>query len=183
VKRKLLFFAGGCIALVSILLVAFVLLLPYLVNLEPVRDKIEALLFQQVGGRVEYQKIDLFYFPRPAVEVHQVTLSIDQTVTGTAKSVQVYPELLALFKGNLGVSRIEIESPDFIVRLPVERKEVKQKPEGTALKELEEIVARVAVIVPRLKVVINDGRLSLVKGSQTVSFSAIQANMTGSPGA
>ena len=181
-RRKIFLWIIGSLICLTSFLVGLLLLLPYLINLESVRDKIEALLFQQVGGRVEYQKIDLFYFPRPAVEVHQVTLSIDEKVTGTAKSVQVYPELMALFKGKLGVSRIEIESPDFIVRLPVERTEVKQRPEGTARKELEEIVARVAGIVPRLKVVIKDGRLNLVKGSQMVfCFSDINANMAGPP--
>jgi hypothetical protein len=181
-RRKILLFSAGCIALLFILLVAFVLFLPYLVNLESIRDKIEALLFQQVGGRVEYQKIDIFYFPRPGVKAHQVTVSIDEKVAGTAQAVQVYPELTALFKGKLGVSRIEIESPDFTIRFPMVRAVVKERPEGTALKELEEIVARVAVIVPRLKVVTKDGRLNLVKGSQTVfSFSDINANITGPP--
>ena len=181
--RKIFLFGGGCFALLLILLVAFVLLLPYLVNLESVRERIEALLFQQVGGRVEYQKIDLFYFPRPGVKAHQVTLSIDEKVAGTAQSVQVYPELAALFKGKLRVARIQVESPDVAVRIPTERAEVKERPEGTALKEFEEIVARVAVIVPRLKVVMKDGRLNLLKGSQTVlSFSDINANMTGPPG-
>ena len=127
-RRKILFFAAGCIALAFILLVAFVLLLPYLVNLESIRDKIEALLLQQVGGRVEYQKIDLFYFPRPGVKAHEVTVSVDEKVAGTAKSVQVYPEFLALFKGKLRVARIQIESPDVTLRFPMERTEVKQRP-------------------------------------------------------
>jgi len=181
-RRKIVFFGAGCFALLLILFVALALLLPYLVNLESTREKIEALLFRQVGGRVEYRKIDLFYFPRPGVEVHQVTVSLDEKVVGTAQSLQVYPELTALFKGKLRVARIEIESPDVTLSFPAERAEVKERPEGTALKELEEIVAVVAAIVPRLKVVLKDGRLNLVKGSQTVfSFSDIQANMTGSP--
>jgi len=134
VRRKIFLFVGGCFALLLILLVAFVLLLPYLVNLESVRERIEALLFQQVGGKVEYQKIDLFYFPRPRVQVHRVALSIDEKVAGTVKSVQVYPELAGLFQGKLRVSRIQIESPDFAVRIPTERAEVKERPESTALK-------------------------------------------------
>jgi len=181
-RRKILLFgAGGC-ALLFILLVAFVLLLPYLVNLESIREKIEALLFQRVGGRVEYRKMDLFYFPRPGVEAHQVALSIDEKVAGTAKSVQVYPELLALFKGRLRVNRIQIESPDFVVRLPMERAEAKERPEGTAPKEFKEFVARAAGIVPRLKVVMKDGRFKLVKGSKTVLFlNDVETNMSGAP--
>jgi hypothetical protein len=181
-KRKILLFAAGSFALFFILLVAFVLLLPHLVSLESTREKIEALLFQQVGGKVEYQKMDLFYFPRPGVKAHQVTLSIDEKVAGTVKSVQVYPDLAALLRGKLRISRIQVESPDFPIQVPVGLAEIKEKPEGAALKELEEIIARVAVIVPRLKVVIKNGRLNLVKGSKTVlSFSDIDANMTGPP--
>jgi hypothetical protein len=183
VRRKIFLFGGGCFALLLILLVAFVLLLPYLVNLESTKEKIEDLLFQQVGGRVGYQKIDLFYFPRPGVKAHQVTLSIDEKVAGTVKSVQVYPELAALFKGKLRVARIQVESPDMTLRFPIESAEVKERPEGGALKELEEIVARVTVIVPRLKVVMKGGRMNLVKGSKTVlSFHDIDANIVGPPG-
>jgi len=179
-RRKILLFGAGCVALLFILLVALVLLLPSLVNLESTKEKIETLLFRQVGGRVEYQKMDLHYFPRPGVEAHQVTIAIDGKVTGTAKSVQVYPELLALLKGKLVVSRIQVESPDFTIRFPMERTEVKERPEGTAPKELEEIVARVAGIIPRLKVAIQDGKLNLVKGSKTVlSFREINADMAG----
>jgi AsmA-like C-terminal region len=181
-RRKIFLIGGGCFALLFILLVAFAFLLPYLVNLESVREKIEALLFQQVGGKVAYQKIDLFYFPRPGVNALQVTVSLDEKVAGTAKSVRVYPEIIALFKGKLGIGRIQIESPNVTLWFPVERAEAKQRPEGTALKELEEIVARVAATVPRLKVVMKDGRLNLLKGSQTVfSFSDINANMSGQP--
>jgi hypothetical protein len=181
-RRKILLFAAGCFTLLFILLVVFALLLPYLVNLESIREKIEALLFQQVGGKVEYQKIDLLYFPRPGVKAHQVSISIEEKVAGTAKSVQVYPELLALFKGKLWVGRIQIESPDFTIRFPRERAEVKERPEGKALREFEESVARVAVIAPRLKVVMKDGRLNLVKGSKTVlSFNDIDANIAGPP--
>ncbi len=181
-RRKILLFGAGCFGLLFILLVAFLLLLPYLINLEPIREKTEALLFQQVGGKVEYQKIDLFYFPRPGVKAHRVTLSIDDKLAGTARSVHVYPELLALFKGKLRVTWIQIESPDFTIGFPKKRAEVKEIPGGTALKDLEEIVARVAKIVPSLKVIIKDGKLSLVKGSKTVfSFHDIDANMAGPP--
>jgi hypothetical protein len=180
-KRKILLFGAGGFALLFILLVAFVLLLPSLVNLESVRGKIEALVLEQVGGRVDYQKLDLFYFPRPGVEAHQVTFSIDQKVTGTAKSVQVYPELPALLRGKLRLAMIQVESPDFAVQFPMGRTEAKEKPEGTALKEFEEIVTRVAKIVPDFMVVIKDGRLNLVKESKTIfSFNDIDANMDGS---
>jgi len=183
VRRKIFLFGGGCFALLLILLVAFVLLLPYLVNLESIKEKIEGLLFQQVGGRVGYQKIDLFYFPRPGVKAHQITFSVDEKVAGTAQSVQVYPELAALFKGKLRVARVQVESPDVTIRFPIEPAEVKERPEGTVLKELEEIVARVGVIVPRLKVVMKGGRMNLVKGSKTVlSFHDIDANIVGPPG-
>lgn len=181
-RKKILLRVTGCFALLFILLVGFMLLLPYLINLELIREKILTALFQQVGWRVEYQKIDLFCFPKPGVKVHQVSISIHEKVVGTLKSVQVYPELLAILKGEFRITQIQIESPDFAIQLPMEREEVKEKPEATALKEFGEIIARVSGIGPNLKVVMKGGRLNLAKGSKTVlSFNDIDANMIGPP--
>jgi hypothetical protein len=182
-RRKILLFATGCFALLFILLAAFVLLLPYLVNLEPVRQKVEAFLLQQTGGKVEYQKIDLFYFPRPGVAVRQIRLSVDQKVAGALKSVQVYPEFLPLLKGRLRITRIEIESPDFTIQVPAEHGGVKEKPEDTALKQFKEIIARISGIGPGLRVALNDGRLNLARGPKTVlSFHDIDVTFIGPPG-
>jgi len=100
-------------------------------------------------------------------KAHQVTLSIDEKVAVLLSPCRFIRELAALFKGKLRVARIQVESPDVTIRFPIERPEVKQRPEG-ALKELEEIVARVAVIVPRLKVVMKVENESGEKGSKTV---------------
>ncbi len=180
-RRKKIFLWGiGSLICLTSLLVGLILLLPYLIALEPTKEKILAFLSSQAGGKVEYQKMDLFYFPRPGIKAHQVTLSIDENVAGTANSVQVYPELWALLKGRLRVTRVQIESPDFTVQAPLKRAEVKEKPGRTALKEFEEIVAGVAGIVPRLNVVVKDGRLNLMQGSQTVlSLHDVDASMSG----
>jgi uncharacterized protein involved in outer membrane biogenesis len=89
--------------------VGFLLLLPYLINLEPIKEKILADLLQQVGGRVEYQKLDLSYFPQPMVKIYQVRVSIPEKAEGTLKSVQISPELLAILRGKLRIKKIQVE--------------------------------------------------------------------------
>ena len=63
---KILLWLSASLAILLILLVGVILLLPYLINLEPVKERILAILFQQVGGKVEYQRLDLSFFPQPA---------------------------------------------------------------------------------------------------------------------
>src|SRR3990172_2983646 len=112
-----LWIIGGLIGLTS-LLAGFLLLLPYLINQDPIKEKILAVLLQQVGGRVEYQRVDLSYFPQPRVKVHQVRISIPEKAEGTLKSIKVYPEISAVLRGSLRIRTIEVESPDFNIQLP-----------------------------------------------------------------
>jgi len=116
--KKMLLGVLGSLACFIILLAGFMVLLPYFIKLEPIREKILAVLSEQVGGEVKYQKLDLSYFPLPRVKIHQVTLSIPEKATGTLTSVQVYPQLLAFLRGKMSVNKIEIESPDVSIRLP-----------------------------------------------------------------
>jgi len=63
-RRKIFLIGGGCFALLLILLVAFALLLPYLINLEPIRDKNRAPSSSRWEGRWRTKDRSL-YFPRP----------------------------------------------------------------------------------------------------------------------
>jgi hypothetical protein len=95
--KKILFWVIGGIGILLALLLLFMLLLPKLVNLEPMKEKILATISQQVGGDVEFQRVDLLFFPRPRVVIHQGNLSIPGKVTGTLESLTMYPKILPLF--------------------------------------------------------------------------------------
>lgn len=179
-RKKILLCVTGCLALIFGLFIFFALCLPYLINLEPVKEKILTFLSRRMEGKVQFQKIDLFYFPRPRVEVHRVNLAIHEKVAGTLKSVRVYPELLPLLKGKLRITEVQIESPDFTIQFPAAREEGKGKPGATVLERFKEITALASGIVPGLRLVVGGGKLNCAQGSQTVfSFFDINASMTG----
>ena len=181
--KKILLGLSGSLAILLLLLVGLILLLPYLINLEPVKERILAILFRQVGGKVEYQRLDLSFFPQPRVNVQQVRISIPEKAEGTLKSIQVYPKLLEMLKGTLRIATIRVESPDFIIRLPEGREKPKEAKKRTALEEVEEIIARASGIVPEMEVMIKDGRFKILRGPRfLLSFSDLDGRVVFPPG-
>jgi hypothetical protein len=85
------------------LLLAFFLLLPSLINIEPLREKIIAAVSETVEAPFRYERIDLSYFPSPRAVIHQARLSGPRKVSATLRSLTVYPKLLALLKGKIQV--------------------------------------------------------------------------------
>jgi len=166
--KKILLWVSGSLACLILLLVGGMLLLPYLINLEPVMEKILAVLSQQVGGRVEYQRLDLSYFPQPRVKVHQVRISIPEKAAGTFKSIQVYPELLAILRGKLRIKTIQVESPNVNISLPKEREKTKKESKPTIREEIEDAIGRASGIFPNLNVILKNGRLNLFGESKPI---------------
>jgi hypothetical protein len=181
--KKILIGVLGSLGCLIIFLMGAMLLLPYLINLEPVKERILAILSQQVGGTVEYQGLDLSFFPQPMVRVRQVRISIPEKAEGTLKSIQVYPKLREILRGTLRITTIRLESPDFNIRLPEEREKLKEPKKKTALEEVEEIIARASGIVPAMEVIIKDGRFKILKGSTLpFSFSGLAGRLVFPPG-
>jgi len=185
--KKMLLGVLGSLACLIIFLVSFILLLPYLINLDPIKEKILAVLSGQVGGKVEYQKLDLSYFPRPRVNIHQVALSVPGPVVGTIKSVEISPTLLALLRGELRISRILVVSPDFSINIPEATKKTGKTTAPSPLEETSRILSEISAVIasnlPDLTVIIKDGRLDLQRKSKpSLSLSGINGRLTGPPG-
>jgi len=112
-KKKIIWFVGGASALLLLLLV-----LPKLINLAPIKQKILANVSRTVGGDVVCQQIDLSLFPRPYVKIYQGRLSIPEKITGNVRSLEVYLKIWPLFKGQFRFSHIRVEAPDFKIDFP-----------------------------------------------------------------
>ena len=154
-----------------VLLLALILLLPYLINLEPVRDKIQATVSQKLGGELEFQRIALSFLPRPRVVIHQTSLSIPGKVSGTLESLGVRPKILPLLRGKLRIAEVQIERPDFKTKLPEIRvkKTERTKPAAPSPdieKTLAHLLAPLALNAPDLIVEIKDGRLDFSEQGQ-----------------
>lgn len=117
-RRKIALWVTGTVGCLLVLLLALILLLPHLINLEPIRQKIQATVSQKVEGELEFQRIALSFLPRPHVVIHQTSLSIPGKVSGTLESLGVRPRILPLLRGKLRIAKVQIERPDFKMSLP-----------------------------------------------------------------
>ena len=117
-KRRIIKWLGGLSGLCVILLFAIALILPRILDSQPVKEKIRAFLLAKTNENVAFEKIDLVWLPRPTVVVHGASLSVADEVSGKIEFIEVYPSIWGLLSGRLDISRVEAVSPAVAVRLP-----------------------------------------------------------------
>jgi hypothetical protein len=175
IKKIFLLTARG----VGILLVAFlifILVSPMLINLETAKERILIHFSEQTGGELHYEKVDLFYFPRPHAVIYQVSLSIPGNVTGTLANLKVYPAIFSLFTGDVQISKLQLITPNFNIKLPIRQKERKIAISPSFAREmLTSVLAYPALNKSSFLVEVKDGRLNLY-GENDVSFKFININ-------
>jgi hypothetical protein len=185
--KKILIWIMGVLGILFLLAAGFVLLLPRIIDMEPVKERILLKLSQELGGQVKFENLDLSYFPRPCVVIRQATISVPASVTGKLESVEISLALLTLLRGKLHISRILAVSPDFSINIPKEGKQTGKTTSPSPLKETERILSQISAVVtsnlPNLTVIIKDGRLDIQQDSKPLlSLSGINGRLTGPPG-
>ncbi len=146
-----------------LLIVAVMLILPRLIDFPAIKKDIQTAVASQIGGQVDFQDIDLCYFPRPAVELHQVTLTIPDRMAVSVEALRVSPKLLPLLSGELQPARLELETPRIKLNLP----EVPRKttlPSYTFVKLRKSLIAIIkpfGEVTDDLKLRISNARLSI----------------------
>jgi uncharacterized protein involved in outer membrane biogenesis len=88
------------------------------VNTEGMRKKVQTIVSQKTGGKVEYETIDLSIFPIIHAVIHQASISLPGKGKGTIKTLSIHPRILPLFIGKLLIDEIRIESPDIKMVMP-----------------------------------------------------------------
>ncbi len=104
---------------VLVLCVAVVLfILPRLIDRHVVREKIVYLLSQKISGTVTLQDADVSLFPVPRVVIRNAGLSIPEKVSGSIRTLTVYPELRPLLHGEVKLARVRIDGPSLTIHVP-----------------------------------------------------------------
>ena len=125
--RKAFFWAGSIVGGVLLLLCVLLLAAPLLINLKSVHEKIEARFDQETGGQGTFQKLDLFFLPRPHAVIRGGTLSFPGKESLVFEALTVYPKLLPLIKGEFLPAHIQLTSPRTDIDLSSTKKD-KQPP-------------------------------------------------------
>jgi len=121
--RKTIFWVSGILGGVLLLLFAFLLAAPRLINLKSIHDDIEARIHQETGGQVTFEKLDLLFLPRPHAVIRKVNFSFSGVKSLAFKTITVYPKLLPLFKGEFLPAHIQFSRPRTDMELTPDKKE------------------------------------------------------------
>lgn len=180
--KKITLWVIGSTGTILILLLALLLLLPKLINLQPVKGKILANLSRTVGGQVEFHKVDLSFFPRLRVLVHQASVSIPGKLTGDAESVTIYPEILSLLTGRVRIAVLKVQAPDVKMKLPERPEKNNERLKAFSLATIKEkavpVLAFAALKASGLVVQVEGGRLSLSEKNRSIFwFQDIRAHV------
>jgi hypothetical protein len=157
-----------------VLLLAFQIIVPKLINLESIKGKILASASEKVGGEVKCGKIGLSFFPYPHVVINQVSLSIPEKVRGSMNALGVYAKFLPLLKGKLQIAEVTLESPVFKVVLPTKATKKPEKelpPPSLDIPALSsQILVPLILEAPSLAVGIENGKLDLSQADESLFF-------------
>ncbi len=168
-RKSIIAWALAAAAALAVAVLAGAALLPRLIGLESVRNRILAEASRRTGGSASAARIDFAVFPRPHAIVHGASLAIPGTLRGTSESLVVYPEIWPLFAGTVRIARIDARAPAINAVLPP------RPPGPAARRSLEQIESAAASVLndlsaklPGLDVSVSAGRLELVEGGKTV---------------
>ena len=147
---------------------------------DQVISQIQQAVVEQVGIRMEFQAIELEYFPRPAIVLHQVNLSIPDYGEGTIVGVNLAPAILPLLAGDLRLGRLGLEKPRFSLNLPVSKAKKSSAPsaQDDGLKaSLARGVAMLEQVSPDFELVVNAGHLQVGRDPQLVEAADLDLHL------
>jgi hypothetical protein len=168
--RRVLLAAAGGLLLGVLIGVTLLALAPLWIHLEPVRKRIESAASSAVHGRITVGRIDLSFFPRPGVVIHELNLTVPGKVRGTVRSTSVTPILSTLLRGQFRPASVRLNGLDVTVELPESAKEEKPAPPPDPPKSLAPLITSIASEVSGLVFEVNGERIAFSRGGKTLLF-------------
>jgi hypothetical protein len=165
-----------------IFLLLTLLLLPYFITLEPVRQKIMAAISQRIDGQFTFQKVDFSFFLRPRVIIRQAQVLIPEKVSVAVERMTISPQIIPLLQGKVRISLIKAEAPTVTLESPRKMPEKERSipfPAAIIQEQLPPLLKFMESAAPQLTLELENGRLNLRVEKQAVfRFQEIQERIT-----
>ena len=167
-KRLLIGIVLACVSLTMALLLTVVLAPRLLANRDLVKSYIVEKTAQATGGQLDYDHIEIDFFPLPHLAVQNVDLALPETFHLRAQELSVYPRILAMLGGRLSIHRLRLSAPDIRVQRP--QNAAPPPAEATDSKAgvlpaigapIRSVFQTLAVIDPGTQVEIDQGRVTI----------------------
>ncbi|MGB3211026.1 MAG: AsmA-like C-terminal domain-containing protein [Desulforhopalus sp.] len=166
-RRRLL---AGTLAL-FLLVVTALAITQRLVDVDSIKEKIQTVVTEQTGGSIDYQNIELSFFPRPTVKFRQVSLSIPDRLQGTVAALHITPKLFPLLSGTMTPARIELQTPRLSLEFP-DTKSTKTPAEPFTFTSLEKsltiVLSSFGEVTSDLAVWISNGQFTINRTRQKI---------------
>ena len=169
--RKIWFTLISLATIFLCVLIILIIVTPQLINLETVKKEVKRLYAKDLGGKIEYQRLNMSFFPRPHVVISDVSFTIPDSIQGSVDSLKIYPKILPLFAGNLEIRVIHSRSPEIKVHiqeaLPEESSPRAPFTLDTPVDWLKSILQSIPQFkIPSIAINIFNGRIDFYKGAQ-----------------
>jgi hypothetical protein len=164
---KIFLWTIGTLMAVVIFLFVLMVLSARVINRESIKNRIQTEISQTLNVKVEFQNLDISFFPKPKLIIHQGNFSVPGTAHGTLSSLTISIKFLPLFIGKFQNAGIDINSPDVKIDLagPDGKKEDDLK--AVWFKNLEEKIGyslkTLSEKTPGFSISVKNGRLNFIE--------------------
>ncbi len=91
-----------------------------IINSEVFKEKIQAGFLEYFNTQIDYQKIDISFFPHPHLVIHLGVMSMAQQVESKFMTAAIYPKLFPLLTGKFAFSKVSVDAPETKITLTEE---------------------------------------------------------------
>ncbi len=109
--KKISLWTSGILGFMLSLYLAALLILPRLIDSESVKREIRNQFAQMVGGRINFDRLELNIWPRPHIEIRKVRITIPPSLNSTVVASKIYPKILPILTGQVEIVVVRFESP------------------------------------------------------------------------
>ena len=127
--KKISLWTGGILGFMLSLYLVALLILPRLIDSESVKGEIQNQFSQMLGGRINFERLELEIWPIPHIEVRKVQITIPPNLSSTVQASKIYPKILPLLTGRVEIGVVRFESPVLGLRL-MDAPAVQEVPSG-----------------------------------------------------
>ncbi len=160
---------GGIVVTLLLLMAVAMFFAPRLLVSPSIKQKIQTVVTEKTGGRLDYQAIDLCYFPRPGVELQGVNLALPDQTQGTIAILRISPKLLPLLTGDIQLSTLDLETPQLSLALPDAKKDMPPAQPLTLTTIKEKLARSIEAVGPMflgLETTVSNAQITLTQNKQ-----------------
>lgn len=181
-SKKVYKWIAGTVAVGVLLLALLVAYSPVLLGTGFIKSRIRQTVEQYTGAQLDYQRIELDFFPRVALRVHQAALSLPGQFDIKIESLSVSPDFRELLFGQIHLYGLLLVAPQLVYELPVSGSQNSKSnielSSQAILQAVADIVTPLRKFIPELSLSIRRGNvLILSKGKEEYALRGFNANL------